>query len=745
MRYPGRICWLVASVVFAGAVPALPSQYEVIFENGESMTGDQLVKLHAPVGAALDGRELFAPIKSARLVRNLRERAVRRGPCVEFTNGDVLPGQIVRWAPPSSGAIASPHFLIATGDAENADLFADIIAVRAECVARQTQFDFRSSRLEPGLVVTRDGRQLHTRSISFEGTRISALKESGIEAFDFADLKELHLSSANSITDVMRDGAWSTVGAASGVTRIVTNRGAEITYAGPMATLASLDRPRADADSAHLAIRPAWALETLFVRPQNIVSYSYRRPEEAPLSLLPVQVLAERSMLHYWRWRRNANVQGLPLQSGRLAFELGIGMHAYSAVAFTLPPGAHYFNAWVGLDSSVNDGGCVECRIHRDDVDGPVMWKSDFLRGGEEPVRISSLDIAGAQRIVLVADFGHEGRPEGADPWDVCDHVAWLDPTITIDPEQLPRPTMEPDWWIPQLTGWEIPQDMRARMSLRPFWDLWRKQWNIAMTTDQPGVDAPFELTRQLRVDLTNAVLPISAANDNRGKTRHTIYVQVDGAPVTSTQNGAIHTRYTRRFEAESREWTLAPFRDKRVQLSVLIEPLNVPDDDPMGLLWENLTPRPLVDNLPSDGQPIAPDVPLTALTPVSAASASKKLELHAGKLTSGKPLEIRGWRFEDGFGVPTGSEITYRLDPQWTRFVAILGLAEGWKGVGPYSILLDGELRWECQTPLIFLRGTPALQIDVPLPPGHQTITLRAGGDDSYAAWACAGFVTSP
>jgi hypothetical protein len=281
---------------------------------------------------------------------------------------------------------------------------------------------------------------------------------------------------------------------------------------------------------------------------------------------------------------------------------------------------------------------------------------------------------------------------------------------------------------------------MRRRLSLRPFWDQYQKQWTVAMSIER-GDPAAFELTRRLQVDLTNAVLPVAAANENRGRTRHAIYVKVDGDKVDTSMNGVLHTRPTRKNEPEGREWSLGAFREKNVQLSVMIEPLK-PSGDPVGLIWQSLGPRPLVENLPAGGQPITPDVPLTSLAPLSALCQGRPLQLLSGKLTDGSPLEIRGWRFDEGYGVPTGSEITYRLDPHFRRLVAILGLAGGWQGAGPYSILVDGRPHWECSTPASFSRHSPALQIDVPIPTGHKTITLRVGGEDSHAAWACAGFV---
>ena len=71
---------------------------------------------------------------------------------------------------------------------------------------------------------------------------------------------------------------------------------------------------------------------------------------------------------------------------------------------------------------------------------------------------------------------------------------------------------------------------------------------------------------------------------------------------------------------------------------------------------------------------------------------------------------------------------------------VVVVGLADSWQPVGPYEILLDGEPHFQTTAPETFGRNTPGQQLDVPLPPGHATITLRVKGPDSQAAWANAG-----
>jgi hypothetical protein len=726
------------------ATPARADRFEAFLRDGERISGQRLIEIHDYDEARLSERRLFASENPVRYVRDAQQAVRRQGAYVEMTNGDVLPGQVVGWTPATAAVDSPAEFLVAVGDvSRGSDLWSGKVAIRADCVRRVHNSESGTEVDTPGWVASRDGRGALARSLRFTSSGVEALTDAGVFAVDFGALSHLTFPQSTGPAELLWDGAWSAA-ADDFVVRVVTTCGAELTYSGAMAALASLEqRRRGTRPTEFLAIRPVWALDTLYVNPAAVVSYSYRRPDEIPLSLLPAEALEQRSMLHRWSWRRNASVGGGPLQSGRLASDLGVGMHSYSAVAFTLPPGALEFSTWVGLSASVGRGGCVRCRIHRDALDGAKLWESDFLCGGQEPVRVGPLDVRGATRLVLVVDYGHEGRPAGADPWDLRDEVDWIDSLVTIARERLPHPESEPQRWIPQLAGWEISAALRGRLKLRPFWDEAAKRWTIILAP-QISHEQPFELTRRMQIDLTNAVLPVVASNAIRGRARHSISVKVDGDDVDSSVRGDVSTRPSRRSELPAREWNLGAFRNRNVQLSVVIEPVTR-SSDPMGLIFQDLGPRPLVENLPADGRPMTPDVPLTVLQPLSATAQGQHLQLKRGQLPDGTPLEIRGWQFEEGFGVPTESEITYRLDPQWQRLVAIIGLADGWQGAGPYSILLDGQLHWECTTPASFTRSSPALQIDVPIPPGHQTITLRVQGKDSHAAWACAGFVESP
>ena len=100
----------------------------------------------------------------------------------------------------------------------------------------------------------------------------------------------------------------------------------------------------------------------------------------------------------------------------------------------------------------------------------------------------------------------------------------------------------------------------------------------------------------------------------------------------------------------------------------------------------------------------------------------------------------MRGWKFEQGLAMPTESEITYALDPSWQAFVAVIGLADGWQGAGPYELLVDDKLIWSSEK--TFARNDQGRQISVPLPPDGKTLVLRLKGKDSVGALAHAGFV---
>ena len=57
-------------------------------------------------------------------------------------------------------------------------------------------------------------------------------------------------------------------------------------------------------------------------------------------------------------------------------------------------------------------------------------------------------------------------------------------------------------------------------------------------------------------------------------------------------------------------------------------------------------------------------------------------------------------------------------------------------------QLLLDGQPHWECDKR--FDRNSAALQIRVPLPAGHRTMTIKVNSRESLAGFGNAGFMTA-
>jgi hypothetical protein len=261
---------------------------------------------------------------------------------------------------------------------------------------------------------------------------------------------------------------------------------------------------------------------------------------------------------------------------------------------------------------------------------------------------------------------------------------------------------------------------------------------------DKSVADAePIELARRVGVNLSNAFVYVAASRDRTDSAHHNIQLLIDGEPHETTPNGELRTN-AHPGDFHDRVWMLGDHVGEDVKISLRLVPEGNADAKPAGIVWDSVSLRPLIANLPDDGEPIIPNVPLTSLKPISAtARDGAKIEIQPGKLPDGSPLSVRGYPLSIGFGVWTGTSVSYELKPSYQRFVAVLGLVDGWKEVGPYEILLDDEPHWTSTEPRMFGRKTPGLQIDIPIPRGHKSIQLRLQGDESIGAWAAAGFLS--
>lgn len=96
-----------------------------------------------------------------------------------------------------------------------------------------------------------------------------------------------------------------------------------------------------------------------------------------------------------------------PMRIGRRSFRHGLGTHANSEIAVTLPPGAKAFQAYVGVDNNDDTAGSRGTVQFRAEADGKELCQTGTLHGGAEPARLNLPIPKGARELVLkVSDAG---------------------------------------------------------------------------------------------------------------------------------------------------------------------------------------------------------------------------------------------------------------------------------------------------------------------------------------------------
>lgn len=733
---PIRLVAIALALTVVGIVNSASAQrYQAWLRDGQLVSGEKISGWMTETGGGtLDGKNMF---EASNAVRTLRDTSVRVDPVgafVQTTNGDVLPGKIASHDPDKG------HYVVAIETASaGREIEPPQLLVKESALARVVASS-SAPALQSGQVQLSDGRQFDCRAIRVQGQRVQLLTKEGVSTVALTDIRQLVMP-GDSLDDILSDNVWAppepNPPTPNSILRIRTAGGAQITTPKSLARVVEIDGKK------WLYLRPTWAAHTFRILRDRVAWWSFRNDDEVPLSSLPAKSIRELALISHRPWRRNASVEGFELASGKMGAEHGLGTSSYSAIAFQVPGAAKEFMAWVGLDRRAGSGGCVKLKVHKDELDSPPLWESDYLIGGKEPVKLGPVGVSEVKRLILVTDFAHDGRPAGADPLDIRDQVAWLNPLITIDKSQLPRPEQSIARWIPALAGWKLADKSADRVRMQTAFDPERREFHLTLQSLEKSKDAPpLELERSVAFTPRNTRLTMEASSDGQRKLPAKLRILVDGEPRESSMNGDVDTTPTSIRKPQSREYSLGDLVGKTAKLSVQIVHPTKSDGEMNGLIFWELALRPIIENLPESGALPSPDVPLASLQPRMSLQGNKQLALPpSGQTTDGKPLEIRGLKLASGFGLPPGSEVTYDLDPAFERFTAIIGQASGWRGAGPFEILVDGEPHWT-SGPETFGRNSPGQVIDVPLPHDGKQITLRLQGAECLGAWGNAGFM---
>ncbi len=119
-----------------------------------------------------------------------------------------------------------------------------------------------------------------------------------------------------------------------------------------------------------------------------------------------------------WPLRRDRSTSGAPLRAGGRTWTRGIGVHAPSRVLYELDGSWQGLRGFVAIDEEVIPLPARGSVIFRVRADEELLWESPVLRGGDWPIELPKLPMAGVRRLVLEVDM--------ADEMHVGDRADWL-------------------------------------------------------------------------------------------------------------------------------------------------------------------------------------------------------------------------------------------------------------------------------------------------------------------------------
>ena len=611
------------SVAIAVIVPearaADPLLYTAGFADGTRVAGGQLVNWHdAAASPQLNGKPLFDAVNPARWLlvdppgvgsigttglpsTDGDRRDITPEACIEFVGGDRLPGNVEAYCSGTDDWLdRQPPYLLVKPRTK-LDLpgkpARSRVRVAVDAVRRIVWQNRKGLPAKPATLYLNDGREIAFRSLRWSSGGVLLLLDQDTTRIPFEDIAELCMPSRDSW-----DAYFNTIAMLSpdGLTRLMRSE----TFDGLIATT-SLERFRAtgnagDARSWLHVMQPAWSLEPLWISNTDIRMRRFFMPHDVPLSMLePTTVHREAQFGDSWSWQTDRNVQGDSLHSNGIPFGWGFGVQARCDLVFQLPRIAKAFRSSVGIDQAARRGGCVKASIHTNTAKDPPLWQSGYLVGSSEVIDTGSLPLVGpdgGQRtLVLVADMAHDGRPAGADPFDIRDMTDWLEPVLSLDVDALKAslPSRLPNT-IPAWRGWNVDASHDSTLLVKNVLDAsvpadvagYRRQALL------PGDD--LAITRECTVTPDQKYLAIALSRS--GATASRFEIRVDGqsvavADVPERKLGGSVTPFL---------FPLDRFTGKTIQMELVHLPTDVKSFvnwhmaeqvGPLGTQWRPLTP----------------------------------------------------------------------------------------------------------------------------------------------------------
>jgi hypothetical protein len=770
----------LAMLLLVGRPAAADERFAGWLGDGTPLAADRISAWPVPgVSSRIAGRNPWDKAVPLRFLRDTQATVAWQPPYLVLANGDCLPGTITRLSPGDGRPRTVPRVSVQLE--EVLPLSGTEIDVRTDRIARIIGSSDAARRTAPpaGTVELIDGRRLVARSIKWREYGLALLTAEGVVEAAYRDIADAVLPDVDRTAALVDDSRWAGSTAAGRSSRYQLAGGGTITAA---RISREQERVRRRGRQAALDlvtyhyVQPAWSDHPLAIPESQIAWCSFRIAGEIPLALVAAERIAWRPLFGV------APVSPEPLAPGRelaatgsLEDDLALRTRPYSEVAIDLPPDASTFATSVGFDRSVASGGCVRCRIlavrsaakgsgetpnpSGESPDAPppeleVLWDSGVIQGSDGLRHAGPFSVAGVRRLVLVTDPAHEDRPPGADPFDIRDDVVWLAPRVMlareIGPAAAPQELVET---LPGLADWELVGDNWRKSRSAARWNGAQSAWQPLLVLADSG---EYRLRRTLAVSRASDVLELQTVCPAE-LTDHTFELHVAGEPLGwyASSDRAQLRNWVDRYSGQrprlgqgesllsdrlSYWWDLSRWRGQEVELELSIRSPRPQNE----IVWHSFAARSAIANLPPSGEPLPSDVPLTSLEPFDLSSHLDRGNPVRDALPTGRnpdPIRFLGQRFTGGYGLMMNSTISFKLAPEYRKFVAVAGSSN--LSLGPLQVLIDGQPVWQRE----LMSGlAPAEQLEIDIPAGAKVLTLTTGDRglvrQSYAAWTEAGFV---
>lgn len=124
-----------------------------------------------------------------------------------------------------------------------------------------------------------------------------------------------------------------------------------------------------------------------------------------------------------------------PIKIGQQEYRHGLGTHANSLIAVTIPPGVKSFKAMVGIDNNHDTQGTLGTVQFSVEIGGKEVFRTRTLKGGNASVAVDVPISEGAAELVLKVDTTPDGPDSDQADWADAHFVmsdgkiVWLTPT----------------------------------------------------------------------------------------------------------------------------------------------------------------------------------------------------------------------------------------------------------------------------------------------------------------------------